>query len=421
MEQRHFASARIATDRQRVSPALLTQKNRFLALLASLAVFSLSNLGCRAKPALGISWFSLYHLRKLELFTVAVQRLESTLDTLRSYDNPMDKKEFSSSKNALSERRVVIIDTGYASYEYERKVLEDASYVLDIFQGKRHDRQGKMAFAKNAIGLLCRWTSIDAEFLDAAPTLKAVVRYGVGYDTIDLPAAMTRGVRVANVQGYANHSVSDHALALMFACVRALPLRQKVFKTQFSTPPRERLFEFHDKTLGIIGLGRIGGTLCKKTQTLFKRVLACDPYIPEARFIELGAVKTDLGTVLAESHVISLHCNRTEETTQLIDRTAFSQMQQRPILINTARGEVVDEEALLEALESDQLHSAGLDVFCDEPPLANCDELLAHPHLIATGHYAWYSETALIELQKGAAENMLMLLQGNLPEDCLNP
>jgi D-3-phosphoglycerate dehydrogenase len=333
----------------------------------------------------------------------------------------MNKKESSSKKNVLSDRRVVVIDTGYASYEYERKVLEGAGYVLDIFQSEQHDRYEKMAFAKNAIGLFCRGTIINAEFLDAVPTLKAVVRYGVGYESIDLFAATTRAVRVANVQGYANHSVSDHALGLMFACARALPLAQKVLKTRFSKPPVECIFEFNDKTLGIVGLGRIGGTLCKKAKTLFKRILAVDPYIPDKRFIELEAIKTDLNTLLTESHVISLHCNLTEETTQLIDRKAFSQMQQRPIFINTARGAVVDEDALWGALQRDQLHSAGLDVFCNEPPLANRDELLAHPHVIATGHYAWYSKTAMIELQKRAAENMLMLLQGNIPEDCLNP
>jgi len=333
----------------------------------------------------------------------------------------MNEKEFSSGKNALSIRRVAVIDAGYASYEYERKVLGDMGYVLDIFQGERNDHLGKMAFAKNAIGLFCRGTKIDAEFLNAAPALKAVVRYGVGYESIDLSAATARGIRVANVQGYANHSVSDHTLGLMFACVRALPLGQKVFKTHFLKPPIARLFEFHDKTLGIIGLGRIGGALCKKVQTLFKRVIASDPYIPDERFSELNAMKTDLSTLLAESHVISLHCNLTKETTQLINKKAFSQMHQKPILINTARGPVVDEEALLVALERDQLHSAGLDVFCDEPPLANRDKLLAHPHVIATGHYAWYSETAMIELQKRAAENMSMLLQGHIPEDCLNP
>ena len=196
---------------------------------------------------------------------------------------------------------------------------------------------------------------------------------------------------------------------------------QQSLKTRFGKPPRERLFDFSEKTLGIVGLGAIGGTLCKKAQTLFKRVLATDPYIPEQRFAELGAIKADLSTLLAESHVISLHCNLTEETTGLIDKSAFTRMRQQPILINTARGAVIDEDALWEALNRDQLHSAGLDVFCDEPPRAHRDNLLAHPHVIATGHYAWYSESSMIELQERAGRNMVTLLQGNIPEDCLNP
>ena len=117
--------------------------------------------------------------------------------------------------------------------------MEGANYALNIFKGERHDRHGKLAFAKNAIGIFCRWTKIDAEFLDALPNLKAVVRYGTGYDGIDVSAATARGVRVANVQGYASHSVSDHALTLLFACARALPLGQKVFNTQFLKPPRK--------------------------------------------------------------------------------------------------------------------------------------------------------------------------------------
>ena len=320
----------------------------------------------------------------------------------------------------MAGEKIVIIDRGYASYPYEKTMLEGAGFTLDLFQGERHDRQGKIRFAQEAVGLLCQWTRIDSEFFDAVPTLKAVVRYGAGFDSIDISAATARGVKVANVTGYADHSVSDHALALMFACARALPLGQQKLKTRFEKPPRNRLFEFKDKTLGIIGLGSIGKTLCKKAQNLFKDILASDPYLSDEGFIELGAIKAELNTLLAESHVISLHCNLTEETNQIIDREAFRQMQRKPILINTARGPLVNEEALLEALNKNQIHSVGLDVFGDEPPLANCDELLSHPHVIATGHYAWYSEEAMIELQKRATKNMLMILQGKIPEDCLN-
>ena len=321
----------------------------------------------------------------------------------------------------VSGEKIVIIDGGYKSYQHEEKLLGGAGYTLEIFEGDRHDRKGRMRFAQNAIGLLCRLTKVDAEFLDAVPTLKAIVRYGVGFDSIDVSAASARGVKVANVTRYADNSVSDHALALMFACTRAIPLGEKMLKSQYEKPPRTSIFEFRDKTLGIVGLGSIGETLCSKASPLFKRIFASDPYVPDERFQELGVIRTDFNTLLAESHVISLHCSLTEETAKIINRNAFRQMQKRPMLINTSRGPLIDEDALLEALNRGQIHSAGLDVFCDEPPLANRDDLLAHPHLIATGHYAWYSEESMIELQRRASENLLMLLQGKIPEDCLNP
>ena len=318
-------------------------------------------------------------------------------------------------------KKVVVIDGGYISYDYEQKVLGDAGYRLKIFQGDRHDREGRIKLSQNAAGLLYQWTSIDAAFLKAIPSLRAVVRYGTGFDDVDLVAASERKVKVANVTGYASHAVSDHALALMFACTRALSLGEKKVRTNYQRPPRQKIFEFKDKTLGVIGLGPIGETLCRKAKTLFKRRLVYDPYISDERFNRSGVIKTDLNTLLAKSHVISLHCNLTAETTRLIDKNAFRKMDQTPILINTSRGLIIDDKALLEALKTNQIHSAGLDVYWEEPPSSRRNELLSHPHVIATGHYAWYSEEAMIELQKRATDNMLMLLQGKIPEDCLNP
>ncbi len=318
-------------------------------------------------------------------------------------------------------KRVAILDTGYESYEYEQKLLTEAGYTLEIFSGARHDRAGKKQFAREAVGLFVRWTRIDDDFLRDTPHLKAVVRYGVGYDNVDLQAASRYNVKASNVQGYANHSVSDHAMALMYGCARALPLGQRSFKTKFSAPPIKQIFEFHDKTLGIIGLGRIGGTLCRKVRPLFKTVLATDPYISDERFKELGAAKAGLDELLRQSDVISIHCNLTAETTNLIHRGKIQLMQKRPILINTSRGPVINEDDLYAALQAGELHSAGLDVFCDEPPLSNREELLSHPQVIATGHYAWYSTNAAAELQKRAADNLLSMLRGRVPEDCLNP
>jgi D-3-phosphoglycerate dehydrogenase len=321
----------------------------------------------------------------------------------------------------MAKDRIVAIDAGYDTYDYEEKLFTDAGYRFEIFPGARHDRPGKKQFSRDAKGLLVRWTEIDDDFLQTTPDLKAIVRYGVGYDNINLESANQFGVKVSNVQGYANHAVSDHAIALIYACSRALPQGQLSLKTSFTLPPIRDIVELHDKTLGIIGLGRIGGTLCTKTNSLFKNILASDPHIADERFNSLGAIKTDLNDLLRRCDVITLHCNLTAATTNLINRETIGLMIKKPILINTSRGPVINEEDLHQALKENRLHSVGLDVFHDEPPLANRDELLADPRVISTGHYAWYSTASAIELQKRAANNLLFMLQGHTPADCLNP
>ena len=319
------------------------------------------------------------------------------------------------------DKRVAVIDTGYGSYDQEEEILGRAGYFLDVFSGDRHDTAGKAAFACGAEGLLVRWTSIDGAFLDRASTIRAVVRYGVGYDNIDLAAASARGIPVCNVQGYANHSVSDHALALILACVRGIRAGMGTLRAGYGAPPARYMPELHEMTLGIVGLGRIGGTLCAKVRGLFQRVLACDPYIPAERFTALGAEACSLPELLAASDVVTLHCNLTEETHPLIGVEALKMMRPHAILVNTARGAVVDEDALTAALDAGRILAAGLDVFEDEPPQSNRDPLLAHPRVVATGHYAWYSVSASRELQRRAALNLDAMLRGEVPEDCLNP
>ena len=173
-------------------------------------------------------------------------------------------------------------------------------------------------------------------------------------------------------------------------------------------------------TLGIVGLGRIGGTLCEKSRGLFRRILACDPYIPKDRFAQLGAEECSIDTLLRASDVVSIHCNLTEETRHMFSRDAFAEMGPGTVLVNTARGPVVDEHALLEALNNGTVHAAGLDVFENEPPAASQEALLAHPRVIVTGHYAWYSSSAQKGLQRRAALNMASVLRGDVPSDCLN-
>ncbi len=313
--------------------------------------------------------------------------------------------------------RIAVIDQGYDSYSSEEELCKRYGYEFSVFSGERHDRNAKINFAQNADGLLVRWTVIDDAFLQYLPRLQAIVRYGTGYDNIDVAAVKRRRIRFANVQNYASHSVSDHALMLLLTCSRGLLPAQKDFIAQYTHPPFADILELRDMTLGIVGLGRIGGTLCRKANPLFKQVLASDPYISPQRFDDLQAKSCSLPELLQESDAISLHCNLTEETKHLIGEKEFTLMARRPVFVNTARGPVVEEAALLQALQKNKIHSAGIDVFSDEPPGENMRPVLQHPRVAATGHYAWYSKAAAAAMQKRAAQNLLGLLHGERVED----
>ncbi len=322
---------------------------------------------------------------------------------------------------AKASKRVVILDGGYGDYQAEWDLITGAGYRLEVFEGDRHDLDGKLAFARGAEGVFVRWSEFGDYAFDRLPGLRCLVRYGVGYDNVDLAAATAHGVKVCNVQGYASHSVSDHALMLILACQRGLLIGARSLREIYNRPPRTDIPELKDMVLGIVGLGRIGGTLFRKAQGLFREVWAFDPYISKARFSELGAREMAWDALLSESDVISIHCNLTDETRGMFDAAALSRMKPTAILVNTARGPVVDEDALTSALETNKLYAAGVDVYDDEPPRENRDALLAHPHFVGTGHYAWFSVPAHLELQRRAAENMVAMLQGETPEDCLNP
>jgi D-3-phosphoglycerate dehydrogenase len=315
---------------------------------------------------------------------------------------------------------IVILDSGYKTYDFERDLFGDNGFSLKIHSDFKGNSFEKREFAKNADGILVRHTPIDEVFLSGMKNLKAVVRYGVGYDNIDVEACTKRGIKVANVQGYANHAVSDHAVALMLSCTRAMWHTGLQLSEKFASPPVPDVIELHDKTVGIIGIGRIGSVFSKKAAPFFKNVIACDPYKPDSHFNELSLQRVELNELLEISDVISIHCNLTKETRHLLNSGTFRLMTKRPVIINTSRGEVISEPALLEALSTGKIHSAGLDVYEDEPITIRQKEIVNHPRIICTGHYAWYSDKSMLELQRRAAINLLNFLLGNEVEDRLN-
>lgn len=316
--------------------------------------------------------------------------------------------------------KIVILDSGYTSYAFEKELFESNGFELKIHPTYEGQKAEKIEFAKEADGILVRHTQIDEAFIGQMQNLKAVVRYGVGYDNIDVEACKKYGVKAANVQGYANHSVSDHALGFMFACARGMWDTHKQVIEKFATPPVDDIFELHDKTLGIMGLGRIGSELAKKASPLFKEIIASDPYKSQKYCNRFSVRKVTQEELLKTADIISLHCNLTEETRHILNVDSFYEMKKRPVIINTSRGETIDEQALLQALNNGTIHSAGLDVYENEPTTEKQRQLIDHPRTICTGHYAWYSDHAAFELQKRAAQNLFDFLAGKSVEDELS-
>lgn len=312
----------------------------------------------------------------------------------------------------------MVLDGGYPSYAYEEELFRTHGYPFKRCREGPEERDLKIGIAHDAVGILVRGTVLDAKTLDRMAHLKAIVRYGTGYENIDLEHATRRGIRVANVQGYASDAVSDHAMGLMFSCIRGTG---SPWPEDFGKPVRREVFELHEKTLGIIGIGRIGSRFSRKATPLFRQIIAYDPYQPSSHMKKAGAQKAGWTELLQNSHVISIHCNLTPETRHMLNRKAFRAMKQHPVILNTARGGVIDSSALEEALNMDQIHSAGLDVYEREPPGPEEKKLISHPLVVATPHVAWYSETAQAELQKRAADNLLALLQGKAVTDEITP
>jgi D-3-phosphoglycerate dehydrogenase len=257
--------------------------------------------------------------------------------------------------------------------------------------------------------------------IDVLARCRAIVRYGVGVDNIDLEHARKRKIYVANVPGYGTEEVSDHAAALLLACIRNLRVRDANLRQgRFETDIRESIFRTTGKTLGLVGYGRIGRALHRKWKGFLpQRVLVFDPHATPEAIREGGAEAVELDTLLAQSDYVSLHAPLTPQTRHLINAAALAKMKPNAIIVNTARGELIDEKALAAALAGGRIAAAGLDVFEQEPPAPD-HPLLRQPNVVLSGHVGWYSKDAVKELQTRGAQEVVRVLSGGLPQCWVN-
>jgi len=262
-------------------------------------------------------------------------------------------------------------------------------------------------------GFIAGLDAIDAKALQAADRLKVIARYGVGYDNVDLAAARARGIVVTNTPGANSVSVAELALALMLALARQLP--EAVSAVHAGNWPRLSGISLEHKTVGILGFGAIGKQLARRLRGFDCRILAFDPYADRAFAAENNVELVERDEVVRNADFLSLHLPLLPETRGLVNAEFLSRMKKGAYLINTSRGEVVDETALFTALDSGHLRGAGLDAFAQEPP-DPANPLLKLPQVIATPHLGAQTDGATSNMGWLALQDCLAVLKGEEPK-----
>ena len=281
------------------------------------------------------------------------------------------------------------------------------------------DREKLLAAVPEADALLVRSaTTVDAEVLAAAPKLKIVARAGVGLDNVDVASATERGVLVVNAPTSNIHSAAEHALALLLSAARQIPaadasLREHTWKrSSFSGA------EIFGKTVGVVGLGRIGQLVAQRLAAFETHIVAYDPYVSPARAAQLGIELLPLDELLARADFISVHLPKTPETAGLIDKDALAKTKPGVVIVNAARGGLIDEAALADAVTSGHVRAAGIDVFSTEPctdsPLFDLPQVVVTPHLGAS------TEEAQDRAGTDVAASVKLALAGEFVPDAVN-
>jgi D-3-phosphoglycerate dehydrogenase len=313
--------------------------------------------------------------------------------------------------------RVVVTDYNFEDLGIERDVFE--SIGAEVVGADADGEQELVEAVEGADALLNQYAPVGPAVLDAAPDLRAVGRYGIGVDTVDLDAATEREVWVVNVPSYCEDEVSTHALSLLLACERRVArFDSAIDGGEWDWKLGRPIFRQRGRTLGLAGFGKIPQHLAEKAAALGMEVIAQDPYVASEEMADHGVEKVEFDALLERADAISVHTPLTDETRGLFDREAFEAMDEESVIVNTARGAVIDTDALADALDAGEIRAAGLDVLPEEPPEES--PLVGRDDVVLTPHVGWYSEESIVELRRTVAEDVARVLEGEEPENPVN-
>jgi len=278
-----------------------------------------------------------------------------------------------------------------------------------VYAGKTPTEDDLVALcrAHDPVAIIVRYGKVGAAVMDAAPSLKVISKHGSGTDTIDKVAAQARGIEVVAAVGANAAAVAEQALALLLACAKSVvPLDARMHAGHWDKATHKSL-ELGGRTIGLIGLGAIGLRFARMVDALGMRVLGFDPY---AKNLPAHVQAADLATIWAESDVVSLHCPLTDENRGLLNADTLARCKRGVIVVNTARGGLIDEEALLAAVRSGQVFMAGLDSFAVEPMTAG-HPFQGEKNVVLSPHIGGVTSDAYVNMGVGAAKNLLQVLE----------
>ena len=275
---------------------------------------------------------------------------------------------------------------------------------------------------KDADAIITLFAPITRRVIEASPKCKVIVRYGVGFERIDVDAATENGILVVNIPDYCIEEVSNHTIALLLACSRKLVSLSNATKQGRWVGNKQALSPMgsvYEQTLGLIGCGNIGRMTARKAQCFGLRVLSYDPYVDKTLAKEYGITLVSLSELLKESDFISVHAPLSKETWHLIGEKEFKQMKPTAYFINTARGSIVDEAALIKALQEKWIAGAGLDIF-EKEPVDPGNPLLKMDNVVVTPHTASYSDASFKRLKISVGQEVARVLSGQWPKNVVN-
>ena len=315
--------------------------------------------------------------------------------------------------------KIVMVDSDFEDSALEERMACEAG--IDIVCFDSCDAGELVRNAAGADGVITSYGAFPRAVFEALPGLRVVSRTGVGYDDIDVGAATDHGVAVCTVPGYGTEVVSDHAIALALCVLRRLNEVDADMRAGVWDYARRRpLGQTHGRTFGVVGMGDIGRATARKAAGLGFRVVCWSRSLPAGRRTPEGYDVLGLDELLRCADVVSLHTALAPETFHLLDERRLGLMKPDAVLVNTARGAVVDTRALARALEEGRLWGAGIDVYEGEP-VDFGHPIMRAPHTVLTSHAAYWSEESGVELRTRTMRNAIDVLQGRRPADCLNP